>query len=93
MPKPLLLLPPPPTRKTLLAPPLAPQPPPPFFSITPSHFLHIFLPLPPTPLPNLFQNPNKNPPSIIFIDQIHPLPPQPPAALARPHDQPEQTFN
>ncbi|WP_145460932.1 AAA family ATPase, partial [Staphylococcus haemolyticus] len=87
------LLPPPPTAKTLLPPAVAPQAPPPFFSITPSHFLQIFLPLPPTPLPHLFQNPKNNPPSIIFIHQIHPLPRQRAARVRTTHHQRQQTLN
>src|SRR5690606_20317419 len=84
---------PPGTGKTLLARAVAGEAQVPFFSISGSDFVEMFVGVGASRVRDLFEQAKKNPPCIIFIDEIDAVGRQRGAGLGGGHDEREQTLN
>ena len=93
IPKGVLLVGPPGTGKTLLARAVAGEAGVPFFSISGSDFVEMFVGVGASRVRDLFDKAKKNPPCIIFIDEIDAVGRQRGAGLGGGHDEREQTLN
>ncbi len=93
IPKGVLLVGPPGSGKTLLAKAVAGEAGVPFFSISGSDFVEMFVGVGASRVRDLFQQGQKNAPSIIFIDEIDAVGRQRGAGLGGGHDEREQTLN
>lgn len=93
IPKGVLLMGPPGTGKTLLAKAVAGEADVPFFSLSGSDFVEMFVGVGASRVRDLFLQAKKNPPSIIFVDEIDAVGRQRGAGLGGGHDEREQTLN
>ena len=93
IPKGVLLYGPPGTGKTLLARAVAGEAGVPFFSISGSDFVEMFVGVGASRVRDLFEQAKKNPPCIVFIDEIDAVGRQRGAGLGGGHDEREQTLN
>ena len=93
IPKGVLLVGPPGTGKTLLAKAISGEAKVPFFSISGSDFVEMFVGVGASRVRDLFQEAKKDPPCIIFIDEIDAVGRQRGAGLGGGHDEREQTLN
>ena len=93
IPKGVLLVGPPGTGKTLLARAIAGEAGVPFFSISGSDFVEMFVGVGASRVRDLFVQGKKNPPCIIFIDEIDAVGRHRGAGLGGGHDEREQTLN
>jgi cell division protease FtsH len=93
IPKGVLLMGPPGTGKTLLARAIAGEAGVPFFSISGSDFVEMFVGVGASRVRDLFEQGKKNPPCIIFIDEIDAVGRLRGAGLGGGHDEREQTLN
>jgi len=93
IPKGVLLVGPPGTGKTLLARAVAGEAGVPFFSISGSDFVEMFVGVGASRVRDLFDEAKKNPPAIVFIDEIDAVGRQRGAGLGGGHDEREQTLN
>ncbi|HOO72721.1 MAG TPA: ATP-dependent zinc metalloprotease FtsH [Spirochaetota bacterium] len=93
IPKGVLLMGPPGTGKTLLARAIAGEAGVPFFSISGSDFVEMFVGVGASRVRDLFDQGKKNPPCIIFIDEIDAVGRLRGAGLGGGHDEREQTLN
>lgn len=89
----VLLEGPPGTGKTLLAKAVAGEAGVPFFSISGSDFVEMFVGVGASRVRDLFENAEKNAPSIIFIDEIDAVGRRRGAGMGGGHDEREQTLN
>ena len=93
IPKGVLLVGPPGTGKTLLARAVAGEAGVPFFSISGSDFVEMFVGVGASRVRDLFDQAKKNPPAIVFIDEIDAVGRQRGTGLGGGHDEREQTLN
>lgn len=93
IPKGVLLVGAPGTGKTLLARAIAGEAGVPFFSISGSDFVEMFVGVGASRVRDLFDQAKKNPPCIIFIDEIDAVGRHRGAGLGGGHDEREQTLN
>jgi cell division protease FtsH len=93
IPKGVLLVGSPGTGKTLLAKAIAGEAGVPFFSISGSDFVEMFVGVGASRVRDLFEQAKKNPPCIIFIDEIDAVGRHRGAGLGGGHDEREQTLN
>ena len=93
IPKGVLLMGSPGTGKTLLARAIAGEAGVPFFSISGSDFVEMFVGVGASRVRDLFEQGKKNPPCIIFIDEIDAVGRLRGAGLGGGHDEREQTLN
>ncbi len=93
MPKGLLLMGAPGTGKTLLARAIAGEADVPFFSMSGSDFVEMFVGVGASRVRSLFTEAKKNPPAIIFMDEIDAVGRHRGAGLGGGHDEREQTLN
>ncbi len=93
IPKGVLLVGPPGTGKTLLARAVAGEAQVPFFSISGSEFVEMFVGVGASRVRDLFDQAKRNPPCIVFIDEIDAVGRQRGAGLGGSHDEREQTLN
>ena len=93
IPKGVLLYGPPGTGKTLLAKAVAGEAGVPFFSISGSDFVEMFVGVGASRDRDLFEQPKKSAPCIVFIDEIDAVGRQRGAGLGGGHDEREQTLN
>jgi cell division protease FtsH len=93
IPKGLLLMGAPGTGKTLLARAIAGEAGVPFFSMSGSDFVEMFVGVGASRVRNLFQEAKKQPPAIIFMDEIDAVGRHRGAGLGGGHDEREQTLN
>ncbi len=93
IPKGVLLMGPPGTGKTLLARAVAGEAGVPFLSISGSDFVEMFVGVGASRVRDLFEEANKNSPSIVFIDEIDAVGRQRGAGLGGGNDEREQTLN
>src|ERR1700676_4136657 len=93
IPKGVLLIGPPGTGKTLLARAIAGEASVPFFSISGSDFVEMFVGVGASRVRDLFEQGQKNAPSIVFIDEIDAVGRHRGAGLGGGHDEREQTLN
>jgi cell division protease FtsH len=93
IPKGLLLMGAPGTGKTLLARAIAGEADVPFFSISGSDFVEMFVGVGASRVRSVFQEAKKQPPSIIFMDEIDAVGRHRGAGLGGGHDEREQTLN
>ncbi|MEE8637730.1 MAG: ATP-dependent zinc metalloprotease FtsH [Candidatus Margulisiibacteriota bacterium] len=93
IPKGLLLMGAPGTGKTLLARAIAGEAGVPFFSMSGSDFVEMFVGVGASRVRSLFQEAKKQPPAIIFMDEIDAVGRQRGAGLGGGHDEREQTLN
>ncbi|HOW82593.1 MAG TPA: ATP-dependent zinc metalloprotease FtsH [Spirochaetota bacterium] len=93
IPKGVLLMGPPGTGKTLLARAIAGEAGVPFYSISGSDFVEMFVGVGASRVRDLFEQGKKNPPCIIFIDEIDAVGRLRGAGLGGGHDEREQTLN
>ena len=93
IPKGVLLEGPPGTGKTLLAKAVAGEAGVPFFSISGSDFVEMFVGVGASRVWDLFQDPTKNAPCIVFIDEIDAVARRRGSGLGGGHDEREQTLN
>ncbi|MBI4215279.1 MAG: ATP-dependent zinc metalloprotease FtsH [Parcubacteria group bacterium] len=93
IPKGVLLMGAPGTGKTLLAKAVAGEANVPFFSISGSEFVEMFVGVGASRVRDLFKKAKKNPPCIVFIDEIDAVGRQRGAGLGGSHDEREQTLN
>ncbi|HUX87734.1 MAG TPA: ATP-dependent zinc metalloprotease FtsH, partial [Chloroflexota bacterium] len=89
----ILLIGPPGTGKTLLARAVAGEAHVPFLSISASEFVELFVGVGASRVRDLFAQARKNPPSIIFVDEIDAVGRQRGAGLGGGNDEREQTLN
>ncbi|HVC35608.1 MAG TPA: ATP-dependent zinc metalloprotease FtsH [Chloroflexota bacterium] len=89
----ILLIGPPGTGKTLLARAVAGEAHVPFLSISASEFVELFVGVGASRVRDLFEQARKNPPSIIFVDEIDAVGRQRGAGLGGGNDEREQTLN
>ena len=93
IPRGVLLFGPPGTGKTLLARAVAGEAGVPFYSISGSDFVEMFVGVGASRVRDLFEQAKKNPPCIVFIDEIDAVGRQRGAGLGGGHDEREQTLN
>ena len=93
IPRGVLMVGPPGTGKTLLAKAIAGEARVPFFSISGSDFVEMFVGVGASRVRDLFEQAKKNPPCIIFIDEIDAVGRRRGAGLGGGHDEREQTLN
>ena len=93
IPKGMLLVGPPGTGKTLLAKAVAGEAGVPFFSISGSDFVEMFVGVGASRVRDLFEEPKKNAPCIIFIDEIDAVARRRGTGMGGGHDEREQTLN
>ena len=93
IPKGVLLVGPPGTGKTLLARAVAGEAGVPFFSISGSDFVEMYVGVGASRVRDLFSEAKKEPPAIVFIDEIDAVGRQRGAGLGGGHDEREQTLN
>ncbi|MBW4936227.1 ATP-dependent zinc metalloprotease FtsH [Marinobacter sp. F4206] len=93
MPKGVLLVGPPGTGKTLLARAIAGEAEVPFFSISASEFIEMFVGVGAARVRDMFQNARKDPPALIFIDELDAIGRSRGTGLGGGHDEREQTLN
>ena len=93
IPRGVLLVGPPGTGKTLLARAVAGESNVPFFSISGADFVEMFVGVGASRVRDLFEQANKNAPSIVFIDELDAVGRQRGAGLGGGHDEREQTLN
>ncbi|HEU5115721.1 MAG TPA: ATP-dependent zinc metalloprotease FtsH, partial [Isosphaeraceae bacterium] len=89
----ILLVGPPGTGKTLLARAVAGEAQVPFLSVSASEFVELFVGVGASRVRDLFEQARKNPPSIIFVDEIDAVGRQRGAGLGGGNDEREQTLN
>ncbi|MEA3423703.1 MAG: ATP-dependent zinc metalloprotease FtsH [Bacillota bacterium] len=93
IPKGILMVGPPGTGKTYLSRAVAGEAGVPFYSISGSEFVEMFVGVGASRVRDLFDNAKKNPPCIIFIDEIDAVGRKRGAGLGGGHDEREQTLN
>jgi cell division protease FtsH len=93
IPRGVLLVGPPGTGKTLMARAVAGESNVPFFSISGADFVEMFVGVGASRVRDLFEQANKNAPSIVFIDELDAVGRQRGAGLGGGHDEREQTLN
>ena len=93
IPKGVLLEGPPGTGKTLLAKAIAGEANVPFFSISGSDFVEMFVGVGASRVRDLFEDAKKNPPCIVFIDEIDAVARRRGTGMGGGHDEREQTLN
>lgn len=93
IPRGVLLVGPPGTGKTLLAKAVAGEAKVPFFSISGSDFVEMYVGVGASRVRDLFETAKKNPPAIVFIDEIDAVGRHRGAGLGGGHDEREQTLN
>jgi cell division protease FtsH len=93
IPKGVLLVGPPGTGKTLLSRAVAGEAGVPFFSISGSEFVEMFVGVGASRVRDLFDQAKRNPPCIVFVDEIDAVGRQRGAGLGGSHDEREQTLN
>ena len=93
IPKGILMVGPPGTGKTYLSRAVAGEAGVPFYSISGSEFVEMFVGVGASRVRDLFDNAKKNPPCIIFIDEIDAVGRKRGAGIGGGHDEREQTLN